>query len=194
MLRIRDVYPGSWIRIFSISDSGSRIRIKEFKYFKPKKLFLNSLKYDLVCSSRIRIPDPAVKKAPDPGSGSATLLVLDLGLFVFRFLFKLGTFRSNPIGLRSSVSRYKRKCCTSISPLSRHFYPEKEGTYTFWTYMMNCRAKVGFLELYLFIDFFYIVTSEKTTVLYVPFVLCSRRFGLLMTKKCRICCSTPLLI
>jgi len=23
----------------------------------------------------------------------------------------------------------------------RHFYPDKEGSYSFWTYMMNCRAK-----------------------------------------------------
>ena len=23
----------------------------------------------------------------------------------------------------------------------RHFYPKKEKAYTFWTYMMNCRAK-----------------------------------------------------
>ena len=23
----------------------------------------------------------------------------------------------------------------------RHFYPKKEGAYTFWTYMMNSRAK-----------------------------------------------------
>jgi hypothetical protein len=68
VLRIRDVYPGS--EFFP-----SRIRI-EFKYFKPKKLFLNSRKYDPVCASRIRIlifypswiPDPGVKKAPDPGS------------------------------------------------------------------------------------------------------------------------------
>jgi hypothetical protein len=47
------------IRIFSIP-----IRIKEFKYFNPKKLFQSSRKYDLGCSSRIRIliflpiPDP----------------------------------------------------------------------------------------------------------------------------------------
>jgi hypothetical protein len=64
---------------------GSRIRIKEFKYFNPKKWFLSSRKYDPGCSSRIRIriltfypspiPDPGVKKAPDPGSGSATLAV-----------------------------------------------------------------------------------------------------------------------
>ncbi len=62
--------------------SGSRIRIKEFKYFNPKKWFLSSRKYDQGSSSRIRIltfypsriPDPGVKKASDPGSGSATLL------------------------------------------------------------------------------------------------------------------------
>ncbi len=40
--RIRDVYPGSRIRLFSIPDPnclrpGSRILIKEFKYFNPKK-------------------------------------------------------------------------------------------------------------------------------------------------------------
>jgi hypothetical protein len=74
---------------------GSRIRIKEFKNFnpkkpkklflkKPKKWFLSSRKYDPGCSSRIRmltfypsrIPDPGVKKAPDPGSGSATLHIM----------------------------------------------------------------------------------------------------------------------
>jgi hypothetical protein len=66
---------GSRIRFFP-----SRIRIKEFKYFNPKKWFLSSRKYDPSCSSRIRIlifypsriPDSGVKKAPDPGS--ATLL------------------------------------------------------------------------------------------------------------------------
>jgi hypothetical protein len=31
-------------------------------------LFLTSRKYDPGCSSRIRIPDPGVKKATDPGS------------------------------------------------------------------------------------------------------------------------------
>ncbi len=35
--------------------SGSRIRIKEFKYFNLKKLILSSQKYDPGCSSRIRI-------------------------------------------------------------------------------------------------------------------------------------------
>ncbi len=48
-----------------------------------QKLFLCSRKYDPGCSSRIRIlifypsriPDPGVKKAPDLGSGSATLFL-----------------------------------------------------------------------------------------------------------------------
>jgi hypothetical protein len=84
--RIRDVYPGSRIRLFSIPDPnclhpGSRILIKELKYFNPKKTkkwFPSSKKYDPDCSSRIpdpdadflpsRIPDPGVKKAPNPGS------------------------------------------------------------------------------------------------------------------------------
>jgi hypothetical protein len=86
VLRIRDVYPGSdlfptWIPDPNYLHPGSRIRVKEFKYFNPKKWFLSSRKYDPGCSSRIRmltfypsrIPDPGVKKAPDPGSGSATL-------------------------------------------------------------------------------------------------------------------------
>jgi hypothetical protein len=85
--------PGS--DFFSIPDLGSRsgIRIKKCKYivfyvcmynvFYPKKLFLSSRKYDSRCSSQIRIPDsdldflyipdPGVKRAPDPETGSATL-------------------------------------------------------------------------------------------------------------------------
>ncbi len=66
--------PGSRNRLFSIPDPnclhpGSRILIKEFKYFNPQK---SSKKYDPGCSSRIpdpdadflpsRIPDPGVKK------------------------------------------------------------------------------------------------------------------------------------
>ncbi len=79
VLWIRDVYTGSRIRLFSILDPGYRIRIKEFKYFHPKKWFLSFWKYETGFSFRIltfypsRIPDPGVKKAPDPGSGSATL-------------------------------------------------------------------------------------------------------------------------
>ena len=65
--------PLSLIRILSIPDPGSASN-------NLKKLFPSSRKYDEL-SSRIRIlifypsriPDPGVKKAPDPGTGSATL-------------------------------------------------------------------------------------------------------------------------
>ncbi len=64
----------------------SRILIKEFKYFHPKKTkkwFLSSKKYDPGCSSRIPDPDADFLPSriqgskrhpiPDPRSGSATL-------------------------------------------------------------------------------------------------------------------------
>ncbi len=62
----------------------SRIRVKEFKYFIPKKRFPSASKYDPGCSSRIRIlvfypsriPDPGVKRVPDLGSGSATQVTI----------------------------------------------------------------------------------------------------------------------
>ncbi len=66
----------SRIRIFSIPDSASAS--KNWSIL-TQKLFLSFWKYDPSCSSRIlifypsRIPDPGVKKAPDPWSGSATL-------------------------------------------------------------------------------------------------------------------------
>jgi hypothetical protein len=77
-------HPGSRIRTVSIPDPGSSS--KNLSILTPKKAikwFLSSKKYDPGCSSRIpdpaadflpsRIPDPGVKKAPNPGSGSATL-------------------------------------------------------------------------------------------------------------------------
>ena len=80
-------YPGSdffpsRIRTVSIPDLESASKnLSILTPKKPKKWFLSSRKYDPGCSSRIRmltfypskIPDPGVKKAPDPGSGSATL-------------------------------------------------------------------------------------------------------------------------
>jgi hypothetical protein len=60
---------GSGINIpdpnFPNPDPGSRICIKEFKYFIPKNWFPYFLPF----------PDPGVKKAPDPGSGTTTLIV-----------------------------------------------------------------------------------------------------------------------
>ncbi len=81
VLRIRDVYPGS------------RIRIKEFKYFNPQKKTkkngfsaLENMIRVVHPGSRIRmltfypsrIPDPRVKKAPDPGSATLQKLLSDL--------------------------------------------------------------------------------------------------------------------
>ena len=77
----------SRIRIFSIPDPnfshpGSRIHNKEFKYFNPKKCFKAlGIMIRVVhpgSGSRILIfylsHYPGAKKAPDPGSGSATLV------------------------------------------------------------------------------------------------------------------------
>ncbi len=84
VLRIRDIYRGSRIRLFSIPDPnclhpGSRILIKEFKYFNPQKTSLNRSKNMiwvahpgsgcwLSTHPGSRIPDPGIKKAADPGS------------------------------------------------------------------------------------------------------------------------------
>jgi hypothetical protein len=78
-----DFFP-SRIRTVSIPDPGSSSKnLSILTPKKAKKWFLSSKKYDLGCSSRIpdpdadflpsRIPDPGGKKAPNPGSGSATL-------------------------------------------------------------------------------------------------------------------------
>ncbi len=70
MLQILDVYPGSRTRIFSIPDPnffhpGSRICIREFKYFLTKKLFF---KLSEIWSG-LFIPDPAHYFLPRiPGS------------------------------------------------------------------------------------------------------------------------------
>ncbi len=61
-------HPRSWIPDPNCLHSGSRIRIKEFKYFYPKKWFLSFRKYDPGCFYPSRIPDQGVKKAPDPWS------------------------------------------------------------------------------------------------------------------------------
>jgi hypothetical protein len=70
VLQIRDVYPGSDLfpsRIpdLNFSHPGSRIYIKEFKYFNPQNCFLSSRKYD----PGLFIPGSRGQK----GTGSATL-------------------------------------------------------------------------------------------------------------------------
>ncbi len=58
---------------------------EELLKFLPKKFSICSQKYGFgirdprsgIRKNLFRIPDPGVKKAPDPGSGSATLIFLD---------------------------------------------------------------------------------------------------------------------
>jgi hypothetical protein len=88
-------HPGSRIRTVSIPDPGSSSKnLSILTPKKDKKWFLSSKKYDPGCSSRIpdpdadflpsRISDPGVKKAPNPGSGSATLIT---GMLILMFIF-----------------------------------------------------------------------------------------------------------
>ncbi len=98
LYRIQD-YPGSEFlhpgsRVKKIQDPDSHQRIQVFltqkllkiQVFLTQKLFLSSRKNDLGCSSwirifsPIRIPDPGVKKARGPGSGSTSLLSLQMHL------------------------------------------------------------------------------------------------------------------
>ncbi len=89
VLRIRDVYPRSRILIFT--QPGSRISDPETaaKERGEKKIVVILLKKLSLCSQKygfgirdpgsgknlFRIPDPGVKKVPNLGSGSATLVV-----------------------------------------------------------------------------------------------------------------------
>jgi hypothetical protein len=67
VLRIRDDYLGSPIRIFSIPDPHKRIQV--FWVVHPGCGFW----IRILTFYPSRISYPGVKKAPDPGSGSATL-------------------------------------------------------------------------------------------------------------------------
>jgi hypothetical protein len=67
--RIRDVYPGSRIRLFSIPDPGSSSKnLSILTLKKAKKWFLSSKKYDPGCSSRI--PDLDADFLPSRIQGS----------------------------------------------------------------------------------------------------------------------------
>ncbi len=93
MLRIRDVYPGSEFFPSRILDLGSKRFPDHGSAFASKNLSIKNCfyrKYHPGCSSRIRIlvfypPRIQGKKAPDPGSGSATLYVSHLVLKIFIF-------------------------------------------------------------------------------------------------------------
>jgi hypothetical protein len=76
VLRILDVYPGSRVDKVPDPDPHSHPH-QRIQVFSTQKLFLSSQKNDqgMFISDPIffPIPDPGVIKAPDPGSGSATL-------------------------------------------------------------------------------------------------------------------------
>jgi len=58
---------------------GSRIRIKEFKYFNPKNWFLSSRKYDPGCSSWIKIRNTVINAEKCTGTNVPVLtLILNL--------------------------------------------------------------------------------------------------------------------
>jgi hypothetical protein len=63
-------HPGSRIPDLNFfhPGSGSRISIKEFKYFNPRKWFLSSRKYDPGCLFRIPDLDPDFLSILDPRS------------------------------------------------------------------------------------------------------------------------------
>jgi hypothetical protein len=65
-----------------------------------------------------RIPDPGVKKAPDPGSGSATLVRLSFGLTLIYLLKSVGL-------LPESFSENKRK--VSFQKLFQHSFFRKHS-------------------------------------------------------------------
>ncbi len=79
VLRIRDVYTGSRIRIFpfQIPDLNPHQRIKVFSTVKTKNWIWDVHPGSRVWISSISDPDPRCRgqKAPDRGSGSATLLM-----------------------------------------------------------------------------------------------------------------------
>ncbi len=78
MLKIRDVYPGSRIRIFSSPDPGSTSKsiLTQKIDTKLSEILSGLFVHPAPDFYQSQIPDPGVKKAPDPGSGSATKISL----------------------------------------------------------------------------------------------------------------------
>jgi hypothetical protein len=106
VLRIRDVYPGSEIipsripdknffrpasriQIFSIPDTDSAS--KNLSILTQNNGFKRTSRIRILIFYPSRIPDPGVKKAPDPGSGSTVLDFSSYFLFTNQFSLFLDT-------------------------------------------------------------------------------------------------------
>jgi hypothetical protein len=99
---------------------GSRIRVKEFKYFNPKKWFLSSRKYDPGCSSRIPVPGVRIRNIDDD------MLGLDFN-FYCQILYKCADLdRSSSLDLGDSVLllAHLRKFPAELRPEKGVAYPE----------------------------------------------------------------------
>ncbi len=125
VLRIRDVYTGSRIRIFPSrmqgqKDPGSGSASKNLSIFNPKKLFLSYRKNYLGCSSRIWFFSPSRTQRSkkhrilDPRSGYATLL-----------LFHLSS-RKNYLGCSSRIRIFS---LSRIQRSKKHRIPDPRSGY-----------------------------------------------------------------
>jgi hypothetical protein len=135
--RIRNVYPGSRIRTVSIPDPRSRVpdpgsSSKNLSILTPKKAkkwFLSSIKYDPGCSSRI--PDPGVKKAPNPGSRIRIRNTDSILWTKTRFLFCLleqDFFKTNFFMQFRSVLSFGIDSSVILGmPRNEHFLPRNTG-------------------------------------------------------------------
>jgi hypothetical protein len=126
VLRIRDLIPDP-----KLFHPGSRIAIKEFKYFNPKNCFKalgNMIQFVHPGSgSRIRIliflpiPDTGVKKAPDPGSGSATLDYLLLKDILYG--------RGGILGRMTNTEYIRKNRREKVHSAAKNLYPRKQCLY-----------------------------------------------------------------
>jgi hypothetical protein len=92
-------------------------------YFLTQKIFLSSRKYDLGCSSWIRIliadpgsriPDPEVIKAPDPGFGSEKLVLVAATYRNFHTTIFLIKALSQHLTFQYKKNRLKLLTCADI--------------------------------------------------------------------------------
>ncbi len=98
---------------------GSRIRIKEFEYFNPKKWFLSSMKYDPSCSSRI--PERILTFYPSRIPGSKRHRIRNTGILnIFYLILSVHGSLDSPLCLRRPV---RQQLITEDDVISRSCHP-----------------------------------------------------------------------